>query len=137
MKKVKIEQSKILEPVKWQSRDGKKTGDKWSVGIKVAGVWWNGTCWNEKDLKHYEFEIGKEYELKLYKEKGTGKYEGQEFNKFELPSEMDIVLSKLKALYGMIQDLDKRISKLEKPDIGRPVHKINEGLDEATEGVYY
>ena len=83
-----------LETVNIKDEKTDKRGKKYhSVGVRIAGGWFNNIIYNKDDL--LLLKEGAKLELTLFKEEGTGDYAGKIFNKFKLPSEADKLKSRL------------------------------------------
>ena len=94
MKKYIIEQANVGE-----IKEGEKNGRKWKgtkCGVKIEGKWYNNWLFNDWQVDIIaKANGGDELYLELFKEE----YNGKEYDKFKIPSKVDI--------------LEKRVEKLE------------------------
>jgi len=96
MKKYLIEKVSI-----GTSKEGETNNRKWkvtNVGIKIAGEWHNGGLFKEQDIDMVKAHEGKELTVELYQEE----YNGKMYNKFKVPSKLDL-------LEARIVDLEKTV----------------------------
>ncbi len=101
---------KLIEKVSiGTSKEGETNKRKWKVtqvGIKIAGEWHNAGLFKEAEVDLVKEHEGKELAIELYQEE----YNNKMYNKFRLPSKLDL--------------LEQRVKDLEKTVFG-PVSNIN------------
>lgn len=112
--KITIHEIVIKDPVSWVSQKTGKSGQRWDIGIKRAEGWINGNAWTEKDATYFKgLKKSETIDLIVFEEKGTGKYEGQTFKKFRLPTKEDKMLDNIVSLGNSLKDHEKRLKALE------------------------
>ena len=92
MKKLLIEKVSI-----GQVKEGETNGRKWKVtqvGIKIAGEWHNAGLFKEQDIDTVKIHEGKELAVTLYQEE----YNGKMYNKFKVPSKLDLLEQRIEEL---------------------------------------
>ena len=79
------------------SKEGETNGRKWSVtqvGIKIGGEWHNAGLFKETDIDLVKEHEGKELAIELYQEE----YKDKMYNKFRIPSRLDLLEERIKEL---------------------------------------
>jgi len=85
MKKLLIEKVSI-----GTSKEGVTNNREWKVtqvGIKIAGEWHNAGLFKEADIDMVKAHEGKELSVELFQEE----YNGKMYNKFKVPSKLDLL----------------------------------------------
>ena len=96
MKKLLIEKVSI-----GSSKEGETNGRKWkvtNVGIKIAGEWHNAGLFKEADIDMIKQHEGKELTVELFQEE----YNGKMYNKFKIPSKLDLLEQRVEQLEEMV-----------------------------------
>ena len=92
MKKLLIEKVSI-----GTSKEGETNKRKWKVtqvGIKIGGEWHNAGLFKESEVDLVKEHEGKELAVELYQEE----YNGKMYNKFKLPSRLDLLEQRVEEL---------------------------------------
>ena len=92
MKKLLIEKVSIGE-----TKEGTTNNRNWKVtqvGIKIGGEWHNAGLFKETDIDLVKEHEGKELAIELYQEE----YKDKMYNKFKIPSRLDLLEERIKEL---------------------------------------
>ena len=92
MKKLLIEKVSI-----GASKEGETNNRKWKVtqvGIKIAGEWHNAGLFKEYEIDLVKEHEGKELAVELFQEE----YKDKMYNKFKVPSKLDLLEQRVKEL---------------------------------------
>ena len=79
------------------SKEGTTNNRNWKVtqvGIKIAGEWHNAGLFKETDIDLVKEHEGKELAIELYQEE----YKDKMYNKFKIPSRLDLLEERIKEL---------------------------------------
>ena len=97
MKKYIIEQANVGEV-----KEGEKNGRKWKgtkCGVKIGGKWYNNWLFSDWQVDIIaKANGGDELYLELFKEE----YNGKEYDKFKIPSKVDILEKRVEILEFLI-----------------------------------
>ena len=102
MKKLLIEKVSI-----GQVKEGETNGRKWKVtqvGIKIAGEWHNAGLFKEYEIDLVKEHEGKELAVELFQEE----YNDKMYNKFKVPSKLDLLEQRVKELEAFCFNPDAR-----------------------------
>lgn len=86
----------IIEQTNLKDKATSKSGkDYWQCGIKVNGVWYNGTLWDQKEVdKFQKINTGMDVPVITFKEE----YNGKEYDKFKFPTRLDLLEQRVEVL---------------------------------------
>ena len=107
MKKYLIEKVNVKDPVSGTTNGRNWT--RWGCGVKIAGVWYNQSLFDEKIVKRLKEIEGQEIPLVLYDEE----YKGNTYKKFKIPTKQDILIDRVDELEKELFSLRDRIVILE------------------------
>lgn len=97
-----IEQVNISDRADWNKGD--KQGQRWNVGIRINSKWYNQTVWTEAALETIKnLKQGDKIALELYQEE----YGDKMYDKFKLPSKVDLLEQRVKILEDFLKKLIK------------------------------
>ena len=108
MKKYLIEKVNIGD-----SKEGETNNRKWKVtqvGIKIAGEWHNAGLFKEQEVDLVKNHEGKELALELFQEE----YKGKMYNKFKVPSRLDLLEQRIIQLEEFVFN---PVNSIEKEDL--------------------
>ena len=100
MKKLLIEKVSI-----GQVKEGETNGRKWKVtqvGIKIAGEWHNAGLFKEYEIDLVKEHEGKELAVELFQEE----YKDKMYNKFKVPSKLDLLEQRVKELEEIVSKIE-------------------------------
>ena len=122
MKKYLIEKVNVNDPVTGTTNGRNWT--RWSCGVKIAGVWYNQSLFEEKIVNRLKEVEGQEIPLVLYDEE----YQGKIYKKFKIPGKLDILTSRMDELEDRLKEMEKKIDTITAPpDVtpppSEPIHK--------------
>ena len=109
MKKYLVEKVTIKDQVSGTTNGRNWT--RWSCGVKIAGVWYNQSLFEEKIVNRLKEVEGQEIPLVLYDEE----YQGKIYKKFKIPGKLDMLTSRVDELEEKVKELEAKVEKLNAP----------------------
>ena len=107
MKKYLIEKVNVNDPVTGTTNGRNWT--RWSCGVKIAGVWYNQSLFEEKIVNRLKEVEGQEIPLVLYDEE----YQGKIYKKFKIPGKLDMLTSRVDELEEKMKELEAKVNTLQ------------------------
>ncbi len=106
-----IEQVSVGEMKSGTGKNGKPY-TMYPIGLKIGGVWHNGSAFGDAVNQFKEMKAGAELECELYEEE----YNGKMYKKFRIPNDrskqnekIDRIEKTVEAIYKELREISKRI----------------------------